>query len=88
MEIDDIDMTNAACKSADPELFFAEVKEREKIADAKSYCDRCPIVMQCLTYALNNEEFGIWGGTTMAERLLVKNNPRARKELIIKVTTK
>ena len=86
MQIDDIDMEQAACKDADPEVFFEG--QADKVAEAKSYCGICPVVMQCLTYALNNDEYGIWGGTTMSERLKVKNNPRAKKELIIKVTAK
>lgn len=81
-------MAQAACKTADPEIFFVDAKEKDLVAEAKSYCGICPIVMQCLTYALSNEEFGIWGGTTASERDRVRNNPRARKELIIKVTSK
>lgn len=88
MEIDDIDMDQAACKTADPELFFADAKELDKVAEAKSYCGICPVVLQCLTYAFKNDEFGVWGGTTMAERTRVRNNPRAKKELVIQVTSK
>ena len=88
MHIDDIDMDQAACKTADPELFFTDAKETDKVAEAKSYCGVCPVVLQCLTHALKNDEFGIWGGTTMPERTVVRNNPRAMKELIIKVTAK
>lgn len=88
MEIDDLDMDKAACKNADPEIFFADTNNKDIVATAKSYCGICPIVLQCLTYALANEEHGIWGGTTMQERLRVIDNPKARKELIISVTTK
>jgi hypothetical protein len=86
MNIHDIDMEQAACKTADPELFF-DGKE-DSVDAAKSYCETCPVVLQCLTYALTNEEYGIWGGTTMNERLRVRGNSRATKELIVKVTSK
>jgi hypothetical protein len=79
-------MDQAACKTADPEVFFNG--DENSVATAKSYCALCPVIMQCLTYALTNDEYGVWGGTTMSERLRVRNNPRAKKELIIKVTTK
>lgn len=87
MEFNDIDMERAACKTANPEVFFADANERDKVAEAKSYCGICPVVMQCLTYAIKNDEYGVWGGTTLTERLKVRNNPRALKELVIKVTS-
>ena len=86
MEFNDIDMEKAACKTADPEIFFADGNDRELVAEAKSYCGICPVVLQCLTYALKNDEFGVWGGTTLSERLKVRNNPKAFKQLVIKVT--
>jgi len=89
MEITEFNIDDAACKTADPEIFFVDTNNKDIVATAKSYCGICPIVLQCLTYALSNpEEHGIWGGTTMPERLRVRNNPRARKELIISVTAK
>lgn len=88
MEFNDIDMEQAACKAADPEVFFVDAKEVDKVAEAKSYCGICPVVVQCLTYALANDEYGVWGGTTMSERMRVRNNPRGVKELIVSVTSK
>ena len=35
---------------------------------AKRVCARCPVTEQCLAYALDGDEVGIWGGTTNAER--------------------
>ena len=36
---------------------------------AKSYCKLCPVMSECLDYALSNdEEYGIWGGMTPRER--------------------
>lgn len=88
MDINELDMDKAACKTADPEIFFVDGNDRETIAEAKSYCGICPIVLQCLTYAMKNNEQGIWGGTTMSERLRVRNNPRAYKELVVSITNK
>lgn len=36
---------------------------------ARGYCSRCPVIAECLRTALeNNEQFGIWGGTTGRDR--------------------
>ncbi len=57
----------AACRSADPDLFFpgsdAEARHALRI------CATCPVVEDCLDYALMaRERYGIWGGTTERER--------------------
>ena len=57
---------NAACIKVDPDLFFAE--SPRKVAAAKAICATCPIRTKCLNWALENEEYGIFGGTTPEER--------------------
>lgn len=42
---------------------------------AKSICQRCPIILQCGSFALQTkQEFGIWGGMTAPERQLFKRH--------------
>ena len=56
---------DAACRDADPELFFPEVESgmHERITQAKRICFDCPVLVECGTYARErNEPFGIWGG--------------------------
>jgi WhiB family redox-sensing transcriptional regulator len=74
-----MNMENAACITADPNLFFPEPGNnyKETIKAAKEICASCPIAVQCLQHALTNEYEGIWGATTTRER---KN---LRKSLII-----
>ena len=57
----------ARCHGVDPGLFYPE---RGESADpAKAVCRPCPVREQCLSYALdNNEEFGVWGGTSQNDR--------------------
>lgn len=86
MDINELDMEQAACKTADPELFFEG--NPESVATAKSYCGICPIALQCLTYAMKNEEYGIWGGSTLGERLKARGNPRVYKELVVSITSR
>jgi WhiB family redox-sensing transcriptional regulator len=63
---------DAACATADPELFFhpdgrEDTDGRE--AKAKAVCRRCPVTAACLAYAETTREFyGIWGGLTETER--------------------
>jgi WhiB family transcriptional regulator, redox-sensing transcriptional regulator len=62
----------AACRFADPELFFPvseSGRAMEQIARAKAVCARCPVQGQCRAYALRaRERHGIWGGMTESER--------------------
>lgn len=60
-------MKDAACAKpeVDPDLFFPVSNnwEKERVEKAKSICLTCPVVEQCLSYALENDEtYGIWGG--------------------------
>ena len=73
---EDVDwQTQAACRGADANLFFApthqETKEERtaREAQAKSVCASCPVREQCLTFALTTREsHGIWGGLNEGER--------------------
>jgi WhiB family redox-sensing transcriptional regulator len=75
------------CSQVDPELFFPEEKEYSKTAyyvnikAAKEICSKCPLVMECLEYALRNGPLeGVWGGLTERERYNLLRNER-RKSL-------
>ena len=64
----------AACQSTehnpvDPEIFFPDPDEVDKIAAAKALCDQCPVRQTCLDVALEgNDVYGIRGGMTEEER--------------------
>jgi WhiB family redox-sensing transcriptional regulator len=62
----------AACRDADPGLFFpaaSRTHHEKQVTAAKSLCHSCPMRQPCLTRALQlNESEGIWGGFTGAER--------------------
>ena len=64
----------AECQQV-PHIFFPEDNHkqpkitREENAAAKTICGRCPIQVECLTYALESgEAYGIWGGLLASER--------------------
>ncbi|MEB3031767.1 WhiB family transcriptional regulator [[Mycobacterium] nativiensis] len=63
------------CRQIDADVFFPErddadpTPRAEKVATAKAICALCPVRDECLQAALDNdEEFGVWGGLTKAER--------------------
>jgi WhiB family transcriptional regulator, redox-sensing transcriptional regulator len=74
----------AACRTADPELFFSEGTAgpaRQATARAKRICSACPVRARCLDWALRyGAAYGIWGGQTEEERrtLRVTLVPRPR----------
>ncbi len=42
---------------------------RDMYSEAKSFCRGCPVLEQCLRYAMQaDERFGVWGGLTPDER--------------------
>ena len=66
-------MVWAACREADPELFFpvtALGRGAEEADTAKAFCAACGVRRQCLQYALaTGQQHGVWGGTSEQERV-------------------
>lgn len=61
----------ALCAETDPEAFFPE--KGGSTRDAKRICQGCAVRLDCLDYALaNDERFGIWGGLSERERRRLK----------------
>lgn len=63
----------AAClRVDDPDLFFPigiSGLTFVQVDEAKAVCHRCPVMEQCLDWALYARHVeGIWGGTTESER--------------------
>lgn len=67
---------NAVCSGEDPELFFPigdTGPSALQIEEAKAVCRRCPVMDQCLQWALESgQESGVWGGLSEAERRSMK----------------
>lgn len=81
---DDEWMKQAACVDADPGEFFPpKSRGRHDQTDPynvrERYCAPCAVSEQCLNYALNvsqNNDEGIWGGTTEADRRRLRKRIR------------
>jgi WhiB family transcriptional regulator, redox-sensing transcriptional regulator len=63
---------DAACRDADPELFFpigTTGPALRQVQEAMSICQACPVRTPCLSWALGHGVTdGVWGGTTIEQR--------------------
>ena len=64
------------CQSVDPEAWFPEKGGNNR--EAKAICLSCPVVDECLEYALSRgERFGIWGAKSERERRKLERERRS-----------
>jgi WhiB family transcriptional regulator, redox-sensing transcriptional regulator len=50
---------------------------QQQVAAAKAVCHRCPVIDDCLTWAVNaRHEEGVWGGQDMSERRDLRHRTR------------
>ena len=69
-------MDDALCAQTDPEAFFPA--KGGSTRSAKAICAACPVIDECLAYALEHDErYGIWGGTSERERRAIKRERAA-----------
>jgi WhiB family transcriptional regulator, redox-sensing transcriptional regulator len=60
-------MESALCAQVDPELFYPE--KGGGTHAAKAVCASCPVVAECLEYALRSDDaFGVYGGLSPRQR--------------------
>lgn len=72
----------AACRGVDTSNFYHPENERgptrvKREQQAKQICQRCPVIENCLRWALAaREPYGVWGGLSVEEReALVTSQP-------------
>lgn len=72
----------AACREADPELFFPERSggNSHQVARAREICAGCQVRQPCLATALHgpqahNDRHGIFAGTTAKQRITLRGRP-------------
>lgn len=65
---------HGACRGVDTSVFFHPDNERgpsrlRREKQAKAVCARCPVIDDCLRWALAaREPYGVWGGLSVEER--------------------
>jgi WhiB family transcriptional regulator, redox-sensing transcriptional regulator len=65
--------TRGACKGSPPSLFYQFDTKKDMVA--KQICKDCEVKEECLTYAINHNETGVWGGM----------NDKDRKQHVVKL---
>jgi WhiB family transcriptional regulator, redox-sensing transcriptional regulator len=74
-------LDQAACRNADPELFFPVGNTGPTLLQldrAKQVCAGCTVRTSCLEWALaSGQEAGVWGGTTEDERRALRRMRQA-----------
>jgi WhiB family redox-sensing transcriptional regulator len=64
----------AACRGTDTAVFYHPENERgpsrrRREVRAKEICHECPVIANCLRWALaTREPYGVWGGLSVEER--------------------
>jgi WhiB family redox-sensing transcriptional regulator len=73
-------LDRARCIGEDPDLFFpigTTGPVAEQTARAKAICRACPVIAECLAWALDTcQDAGVWGGLDEEERREIR---RARR---------
>jgi WhiB family redox-sensing transcriptional regulator len=67
---------DAACHDLPLDLFFPSsgMQSLRNINVIKPFCAVCPVVVECLAYALSHpDERGIWAGTTENDRRKIRS---------------
>ena len=65
------------CIGEDPDLFFPS--HGDPGAQARGICAACPVRDDCLSYASDADELGIWGGLDQEERRNLKRRQRRKR---------
>ena len=61
-----------SCRES-PVDFFPFAEDAQAIRLAKDVCDLCPVIDDCLAYAIETRQSdGVWGGLTPKERLYLR----------------
>lgn len=69
----EVDWTKAECSGAPTSLFYV-IEENKWLITTIGYeptrriCGACPIWDKCLSYAMEHENYGMWGGLVTKER--------------------
>lgn len=59
---------------ANPDIFYEDGNE----STAKAFCYQCSVIDKCREFAIANDEAGVWGGTSEADRRAARRGgPRA-----------
>ena len=76
-------MKHASCHGTPTNTFYPPklgIYDRDyDTRRALATCEQCEVVDQCRQYAIDNDESGIWGGTTEGQRRHMKNGTQPKR---------
>jgi hypothetical protein len=65
----------AKCAEIGDYLFFEELNDPPYYTvEAKKICSNCALMQKCRDYAIRHKVHGVWGGTTLTERTIIRAN--------------
>ena len=73
----------AACRGMSVDVFYngdneRGARKRQRDATAKAICANCPVISECLNWAMSvGEPNGVWGGLTTDERSELSRTERS-----------
>ena len=66
-------MDDALCREVDSDLFFPERDEGPSLRRAKAICRQCPVIQECLEWAVADPSLsGVLGGTSSRQRMQLR----------------
>ncbi len=77
-------LLRAACRDADPNIFYPKGMGRprsDRNPNPRDYCNECPVTRQCLERALRNPvtlDRGIWANTNESQRKALRRQRNAQ----------
>lgn len=74
--------SEAACREADLDDFFADESDTVRVGRALSLCRDCPVIEECLAQAMGTPgpTYGVYGGTTARQRRAMRREAKAKGE--------
>lgn len=71
-------MDQGKCREIGPDIFLSD--DAHMARKAKGVCKRCPVVNECLSWAIANPDIlGVLGGTTPRERQQLRGFKRGQR---------
>ena len=58
----------------DPSIWYSDSPTDQDVA--RSICAECPVKAECLEYALDHENYGMWAGTSERGRRRIRSQRR------------
>lgn len=80
------DLSQGLCREVGTEFFFSEEgneNDTSIYSFARKICSGCQVKQTCLDWAVKHEGYGVWGGTTPRERMLIRRKLNITLEQVL-----